>query len=265
MQKINPNVSNIKSVKSIDKNILKIVEIFVNNVLGKKSEVEEVNQSHDGKDGHWLETQMGIDHNRKNEPDILGYEMKNKTGSKTTFGDWSADYYLFKDSQYKISRDNFITIFGKKNEKKKGRFSWSGEPIPKINKYSTYGQILEVDEHENVIIKYSYSEDQRINKDTLIPKNLRKNSITIAKWEKNTLKKRVENKFNVKGWFICEKNPDGYYNRIVFGPPITWNMWINDVKKGLIFFDSGMYVGNNRPYSQWRANNKYWQEKLYTD
>ena len=34
------------------------------------------------------------------------------------------------------------------------------------------------------------------------------------------------------------------------------------VKKKVVFFDSGMYQGNKRPYSQWRANNKYWDSLI---
>ena len=66
------------------------------------------------------------------------------------------------------------------------------------------------------------------------------------------------------GWFKCNKDINGIYTTIVFGDPINFETWINGVKKGLIFFDSGMYAGNPRPYSQWRANNNYW-ESLITD
>jgi len=48
------------------------------------------------------------------------------------------------------------------------------------------------------------------------------------------------------------------YTKIIFGEPINFKTWILGVKKGLIFFDSGMHVGNKRPYSEWRASNKYW-------
>lgn len=39
---------------------------------------------------------------------------------------------------------------------------------------------------------------------------------------------------------------------------MTYENWINLVLKGIVFFDSGMYQGNKRPYSQWRAGNKFW-------
>ena len=70
---------------------MKIIELFQQNVYGKSPDTTEFNQRHDGKAGHWLERQMGIAANANNEPDLHGYEMKNSTGSKTTFGDWSAN------------------------------------------------------------------------------------------------------------------------------------------------------------------------------
>lgn len=240
----------------------KIISLFLKNVKGRKFEVLAVNVDHDGKEGHWLETQMGISHNGRNEPDIFGFEMKNDTRSKTSFGDWSADYYIFKDEKYDISRDDFIKIFGKPNEKKNGRFSWSGEPIPKINLYSNFGEILLIDEFENILIEYNYNMDRRPNKSSIVPKNMRKKNLLLARWNKESIKSKLEKKFNNYGWFKCIKNTDGFYTNIVFGDKISWEKWIDGVKKGLIFFDSGMYVGNIRPYSQWRANNKYWEENI---
>ena len=35
------------------------------------------------------------------------------------------------------------------------------------------------------------------------------------------------------------------------------------LNKGDIFFDSGMYQGNNRNYSQWRSANWFWEELVY--
>jgi len=54
----------------------------------------------------------------------------------------------------------------------------------------------------------------------------------------------------------------GIYDRIVFGDPINYKKWINGVERGEIFFDSGMYQGNKRPYSQWRAANSYWENLI---
>ena len=96
---------------------LEIVRIFSENVLGRIPDSSQSNIKHDGKEGHWLEKQMGIAHNRATEPDLLGFEMKNATGGKTTFGDWSADYYIFKNPESKLTRTDFIRGQHRKRKK----------------------------------------------------------------------------------------------------------------------------------------------------
>lgn len=236
----------------------KIIQLFDKNVRGIKPDLSSYKTKHDGKEGHWLETRMSIKPNADNLPDLYGYEMKKSTRSKITFGDWSADYYIFKDKKYKITRNDFLQIFGKPNIEKGGRFSWSGEPCPVIKKYNTFGQKLSVDKNKNILVKYSYSKDKRLNKKKIIPQIMQKDNLVIARWDNKSIKEKLENKFNIKGWFVCIKNINGVYTKIAFGNPITFDRWIQDVKKGIIFFDSGMYQGNKRPYSQWRANNSYW-------
>ncbi|MFC1802190.1 LlaMI family restriction endonuclease [Patescibacteria group bacterium] len=236
--------------------------MFNKKVKGKKADLSKYTVKHAGKEGHWLEKQMGIKPNADNLPDLYGYEMKKSTKSKTTFGDWSADYYIFKDEKYNITRDTFLQIFGKPNEKKKGRFSWSGEPIPTIKKYSTFGQKLFVDKNNNILIKYDYDKDMRINKKDIIPKIMQKKDLLIARWDVDSIKKKLEDKFNVNGWFRCLKNSDGIYNKIVFGEPVNFDNWVVGVKAGEVFFDSGIYQGNARNYSQWRANNSYWDNLI---
>lgn len=75
-----------------------IIDLFRKNVKGKSPNVENRNPRHDGKKGHWLEEQFGISANADNEADLWGYELKNETTSKTTFGDWSANIYVFTKS-----------------------------------------------------------------------------------------------------------------------------------------------------------------------
>ncbi len=237
-----------------------IIAMFAANVRGKKPDTSTAHKKHAGKEGHWLETQMGVSHNASNSPDLHGFEMKNDTTSKTTFGDWSADYYIFKkDSGYKITRDTFLKIFGKPNKNKKGRYSWSGEPCPKIGSYNSFGQTMIIDRNNNIIALYNFSKDKRRDKMKIVPKVMQKDDLILAKWSVKSMKSKVEKKFNKRGWFKCLKNDDGVYHKIVFGEPITFKNWIKGAKKGLIFFDSGMYQGNARNYSQWRANNKYWE------
>ncbi len=65
-----------------------------------------------------------------------------------------------------------------------------------------------------------------------------------------------------KGWvkFISE---NGAISEMLVGSPLTFNQWIDDVRTGDIFLDSGMYFDpikpNERPYSNWRASNSFWE------
>ena len=99
-----------------------IIELFKKNVKGKIPNVEGKNERHDGRRGHWLEQRFGIAANADNEADLWGYELKNETTSKTTFGDWSANIYVFTSSRYSElfdgeskheKQDSFVKIFGK--------------------------------------------------------------------------------------------------------------------------------------------------------
>lgn len=243
----------------------KIIERFKKNVLGKRPETEDSNQKHSGKDGHWLEKAMGITHNRNNAPDLLGYEMKNETRSKTSFGDWSADYYIYRDGPYPLlDRTGFIRAFGKPNPKKGGRFSWSGEPIPTVSRASPHNGSVILFDHEGAAysIVYSYSRDPRPNKSTLVPKNLQVDNLVLASWSRSNLEGKLTQKFSQKGWFRVVKDLSGAYSKIEFGDPMCFDNWMDLVKKGIVFFDSGMYEGNSRNYSLWRANNNYWDSLI---
>lgn len=81
-------------------------------------------------------------------------------------------------------------------------------------------------------------------------------------YHSKSLKDKLEDKFNQKGWFTCKKDSEGKYNQICFGGTFNFDQWLDLVAKGIVFFDSGMYQGNKRPYSQWRANNKYWDSLI---
>jgi len=243
----------------------KIIQIFNDNVKGKRFDPSGYTIGHDGKEGHWLEHNMGIAPNADNQADILGYEMKKQTPSKTTFGDWSAKYSIFNRAGVngnKISRDRFLEIFGKPNPLKDNRLSWSGEPVPKINQWNGFGQKLIVDEQHNILAIYSFSQDQRPNKSIVVPNEFQIENLVLTCWPYDDMKKKVENEFNQSGWFKCFKDGNGIYNKIGFAPVFDFNQWIERVKTGVVFFDSGMYQGNNRAYSQWRANNKYWDSLI---
>lgn len=258
----------------------KLVDIFRTNIKGRIPNTDGMNARHDGRQGHWLEQQFGVHHNSDNSADINGYELKNETTSKTTFGDWSANEYIFNSSEYSSifsfsksidNRNLFLSIFGKANKTKRGRYSWSGEPCPKISKYNRFGQRLIVDENLDIIAEYNYNQDQRLDKRNIVPIKLQQEKLILARWYgcsvpqgKNSkcLKSKLEDKFNDKGWFTCKTDSEGKYCKICFGEPMTFENWISLVKKGIVFFDSGMYQGNDRPYSQWRADNSYWDSLI---
>ena len=243
---------------TVDDGKQEIIRRFNDYVRGRKPETTDANTRHDGKDGHWLERQMGVKANRSNDPDLFGYEMKNHTTGKTTFGDWSADYYIFKDGIYSLARDQFLAVFGKPNLAKKGRCSWSGEPCPKIGFFNTFGQKLMVDNDNNIVAVYCFSKDLRQDKLQIAPAPLQQENLVLAKWYMQSIKQKLDNKFNQNGWFKCLKNQQGVYESLVFGDPINFESWIALVKTGEVFFDSGMYQTNARNYSQWRANNSFW-------
>jgi len=243
----------------------KIIEIYKTNVHGKKPDTKKFNQKHDGKQGHWLEDAMGSKRDAANEPDLFGYEIKNHTKQKVTFGDWSPNYWIFADKDYNITRDDFLKIFGQPNKAKNNRLSWSGKPIPSIKGTNSFGVKMIISKYNDISFVYSYSKDQRNNKSSLVPKEIQVENIIIAKWNgegKKSLKEKVENKFNIKGWAKCSQNNEGKYNSIGFGNPIPFESWINHVKTGEIFYDSGMYQGNARNYCQWRANNTFWNNRI---
>ena len=251
---------------------LQIVQIFKNNVYGKTANITGMNAKHDGNKGHWLEKQMGITPNASNTPDLLGFETKNQTTSKTTFGDWSPNYFIFNDKEIiprekgitAVQRRNthFLPIWGQPNIEKDNRLSWSGKPIPKIDQWNDFGCILLVNPNNDIEIVYNYQRDIRPHKQTIVPEIYQNGPIVIARWDAVKLAKKVNDKFNQKGWFTCKTDPLGVYNQICFGDPITFEDWIYLVKTGVVFYDSGMYETNPRPYAQWRANNSYWNSLI---
>lgn len=260
----------------------KLILKFNENVKGKKPDLSGKNIRHDGREGHWLERQFGITANCDNLADIYGYELKDQTTSgKTTFGDWSANRYIFSSGEYSYlfigntnfeKRNHFLKIFGKPNEAKNGRYSWSGSPCPKINNYNFFGQKLIINKTQDIEAIYNFDKDQRSDKYTIIPIELQKKEIVIAKWfglsspsssrTDKCIKEKLEDKFNDNGWFTCKKDNTGAYYKICFGKPINFDSWIDLIKKGIVYFDSGMYEGNKRPYSQWRANNAFWDSLI---
>ena len=223
-----------------------IIKLFNLKIRGKIPNLSGRNSRHNGGCGHWLEREMGLTPNGNNAPDFKGFEMKTGTRSKTTFGDWSPDYFIFKDENY--------GAIGRKNN----RHSWSGSPVPKVNAINDFGQILVVDSKNNILAKYFFSKDKRLNKSRIVPGSMQLDDLVIAGWDQASISEKLERKFNQDGWFKCNIDSDGRYSSIVFGAPLSFQRWIEFVKSGDVFFDSGMYDGNLRPYAQWRASNEFW-------
>lgn len=249
-----------------------IVRIFMDKVYGKEPDITGMNSRHDGSRGHWLERQMGIAPNASNTPDLLGFEMKNQTTSKITFGDWSPNYFIFNDPDF-VPREkgvrtvdrrdtHFLPVWGQPNADKDNRLSWSGKPIPKVGQWNEFGCTLVVQNNNNIEILYNYEYDQRANKETIVPEIYRRRTIVLARWDAPKIAAKVNAKFNQKGWFTCKMDTSGVYNKICFGNPFTFDEWISLVRQGIVFYDSGMYHGNNRPYAQWRATNNYWNSLI---
>lgn len=211
------NLTNEGEVDTMDEAKAKLIEIFRTKIKGKSPDVTGRNERHDGKYGHWLEQQFGVSSNGNNAPDLWGYELKNETTSKTTFGDWSANEYIYKNPAYSsvfrgydtvTKRNVFLRIFGKSNMEKNGRYSWSGSPCPKISGYNSFGQILSIEANGDIVALYSYSQDRRENKDEIVPELLRQEDLVLARWygrfspstreTDKCLKAKLEDKFNDK-------------------------------------------------------------------
>jgi hypothetical protein len=235
-----------------------LVVIFRTKIKGKKLPA----MTHDGSIGHWLERQYEVNANADIDADWKGFELKSGK-TKTTFGDWSADRYLWQVHDSGISsRDDFLQIFGTQSRADRpGRFSWSGSVFPTVRGFNAYGQVMHVDANLDVVIYYDFTKDQRPDKHSIVPQQLQQ-TVELARWSCTTLEARVERKFGQRGWAKFELS-GGVINSMIIGPPMSYLQWIQGVQAGHIFLDSGMYFDpvkpNNRPYSNWRAVNGYWE------
>ena len=184
---------------NIDNTKEQIIDIFNTNVKDKEIKYDNnINKNHDGKEGHWLENQMGIKINNNNLPDLFGYEMK-KNSNKISFGDWSASEYAFSNvkpiidnfnnwKNIKIERVEFIKYFGNQNVNKNNRYSWSGSCFPKYGKINNSGQIIIFSKNHDLCILYYFSKDKREKKNNF-PDFLKRDRLLIAYWDIKKLKK----------------------------------------------------------------------------
>lgn len=244
-----------------------IIDIFKKNIFGKSCNIKP----YDCSEGQWLEQQFGIKSNSKNAPDIYGYELK-KDSKKITFGDWSATEYIYSKNKptidninknINITKDDFFNYFGTITNE---RLSWSGNCIPSYyNKWSDRGQIMLINKQKDILLYYSYKKDIKALQNSInIPECIRnKKYICLAIFAAEKMKKLVETKFNNKGFIICGKNKDGIYDKLSFGRPINYDLFLRLLRNKQIIFDSGMYKGNTRNYSIWRASNTVWNSLIY--
>ena len=195
------------SIIDIDKQ--HIIILFNTCVKGFEICLEEQTIKHCGKEGHLLETKMGIKHNSKNEPDINGYEMKKFSNKQITLGDFSASEYAFSKKnkrntinilnnwtdEIKLNRSDFIKTFGNPNPSKENRYSWSGSCVPKYNIWNSNGQILTINENNDIIIYYSFSNDTRSIK-IYFPIFLQNDNIVIALWKSSKMKSHINKNLN---------------------------------------------------------------------
>ncbi len=245
----------LQNPSDIDNGKQEIITLFNNHVKGVEICLVGQNVKHCGKEGHWLETQMGITHNAKNEPDINGYEMK--TGNKvTTFID-KAPNNMYLDGANLPKRNKILKTqyWGKYASKKETDHStiggWS------VDKFNKCGQKMAVDEYNNVNVLYDYEQDTRVNKELL---QLNRTPHIIMQWDVTSLSTAIEDKFNQKGFFKCTKE-NNRFTKICFGKPITFDIWINELKKGVIYHDGYSKVGG-RGRHVFRASNKFWNELI---
>jgi hypothetical protein len=239
-----------------------IIKRFNKNVKGKEIDTTFKNQKHCGKEGHCLEEAMGIKPNGKNEPDIFGYEMKSDTKvGVTTFIDKQPDEFYFKGKMFKLlgnkNKKNYLwTNFYRQNTRKLGEKRIGGW---NINKWDIDGQMLRVCEDNSIIVEYNYKQDKRSYKDDCLDDFYKDgNNHIILKWLKETLEKFINRKFNQNGFFICKKD------KICFGKPITFDMWIQGVKNNIIYYD-GYSLLDGRWRGCFRAKNNYWNSLIFEE
>lgn len=232
-----------------------ILHVFNTNVKGLKPDLSNLNEKHDGREGDWLTKRMGLSVNGKNEPDFKGFEMKKDSRGKTTFGDWGPDIAIYKGASKVVDREKFLELFGAPNASKNNRFSWSGRVFPNVQDFNYAGQKMQI-ASEGIEIIYKRKKDSRnLNQNSIYQDHLR-----IALWTHDSLRKKLESKFNNLGWFRCLKDRSGNYSEIVFGKPITYEAFLDLFSQGHVYLDCGMHQGNARPYMSWRANNHVWEK-----
>ena len=246
-------------VNNIINNIINkciIINIFNNTIKGTKfNNIKGTNKKHDGKEGHFLEKKFGLKPNCNNRPDILGFEMKNQTKSKTTFVDKVPSNKYYKGVSFNIKDTETKKIFWNtfKRQYSKGiRIGgWN------LNEYDKDGQCLYVDDNKNIKVLYQYKYDKRPNKNELIDNYYKNDEIhIIMEWVNKDIQEIFNNKWNQGGFFVCKKDKKNIYNKICFGKPESFEYWLEHIKQKNICFEGysnldGKWRGCFRASNKW--------------
>jgi len=282
-----------------------IKDNFKKHVFGRFPNDSELKSSHCGKLGHWLESNLGGKIDSDGNADLNGYECKVES-KKTSWGDWGAPYKIFCDGSYKklfyeehIYENMWIlckTLGVKRVHDKHGvYFSMSGTHIPTyINDVSYIGLSL-VEKNSDILITYSFSKDQRLNKVEVIPSEFKKDNILIYKWHgtdisfnkfKNdvvveklpidvklegpkatvSLEERIRRKFGIHGMVVGMHDKNRKFYGLKFLKSITYQEWISFFKEKNVKYDTALTTRNKRPYNQWRSDKKFMEtlvEEIY--
>ena len=133
-----------------------------------------------------------------------------------------------------------------------------------LNTFDENGQCLRIDESNNINVVYCFSKDHRQDKNSRVPHFYHGDKEhCIARWNADILEKTINNKFNNKGFYICRKNKEGYYNKISFGAPISFEKWLESFKTKKIYYD-----GYSKLTGRWRGcfrASKTWWNNFITE
>lgn len=272
-----------------------IIENFHNNILGKYPSETDLNTSHEGKLGHWLETKLGGEIDSDGNADLNGFECKVES-NKISWGDWGAPYRIFCDKSYNFfNKDNtyenmwlFVRALGVKREHYIDGiyYSMSGRDIPtRINDLTDIGLSMR-EVNKDILYQYSFSSDQRETKNRLVPNEFQRDNLLIYKWHGTdesfnnfkediinnnlpinvkltgynaavSLEERIRRKFGVYGIVVgLQDRARGFYG-LKFLKKISFDDWLNFFQNKDVFYDTALTTRNKRPYNQWRSNSVF--------
>ena len=117
-----------------------------------------------------------------------------------------------------------------------------------------FGVRIDIDSNNNISFIYSYTDDKRSSKSSIVPKNLQIEDLTIVRWDadydesrtntstKKGLRLKVEEKYNKNGLCKCfreilENGELGAYSSIGFMDPMTFETFMGHFKTGDFYFD----------------------------